>query len=605
MPTIAKTAVNAATLTELVRVAAEEYRLKTLQVFKDETKAPGKYSRARTYEQFYRRAREVACGLLRDGLRPGGVVCLMSENRPDWNVADFAILMNGCATAGIYTNDTAEHIKYKLNDTGARAIFIEDAKLLKKLATISPKETPALERVYLMDSRGVDIGYDERIVLFDALRRAGADAEVEAGVELDARAAAAVPSDLARLVYTSGTSGNPKGVMLTHANLLSNAACAGSRLGYGAEDDLLINYLPESHIFQTFLTLAAMMSGVAVGYSFRKTLTFDLPELRPTHFPGVQRVWAKIKEGIEAFRAQEVGPRLSAPALLRKFGMDRVRWFLSGAVKLDEFTYDFFKKELGVTIYEGYGLSETSPVIGLGSAAANKRGSVGLPLENLEVRIVDEGRNGVERGHPGEIAVRGPSVFVGYLNHEEKYREVVDARGWFYTGDRGYLDDDGFLYVLGRAGHCVKFSDGEHHDLEAIGFRVLGYTKILRQIAVNGEGRDYPVAILTLPEDEDDLRRIAKQLGVEYSNRIDFAYHPAVTAACRIDFESGLAEFSAKEKVPAVEVVRKALYIRPFSEEYGEKTPTSKLKLSGVLAKYKKQIDALYESDETFMIHKP
>jgi long-chain acyl-CoA synthetase len=223
----------------------------------------------------------------------------------------------------------------------------------------------------------------------------------------------------------------------------------------------------------------------------------------------------------------------------------------------------------------------------------------------VEVKVVDDKHKEVQSESVGEIVMRGDNVFVGYHNKMDKYKAVMDAAGWFYTGDRGYVDKDGFVYVLGRAGHNVKFADGEHHDLEEIGSRVIGYTKYISQIAIYGEYKDYPVAVVSLTDEEDDLKRMANEIGVAYSTRNEFAYNEKVIDVCKKEIALACETLRQKKEVQPIEDVRKVLYIRPMSEDNNEKTPTQKTRLNLILQKYEPQIQNLYESEEAFVVYKP
>ncbi|HOO57260.1 MAG TPA: AMP-binding protein [bacterium] len=609
MPVPERTA-SSGSLPEAIRLTSEEFSTETAQLYKEDSKIPGEYKYSRTHSEFYSQILLLAYGLIDLGLPSGAMVSILSENRPEWNISDFAILHNGCTTVGIYTNDSVEHIEFKMIDTQSYILFVEDKKQLGKVLSIPATDIPSVQHLVVYDCKDIDLASDPRLVSYESLIERGAAAGGSVRNELRKRLDGISLGTLARLVYTSGTSGNPKGAMLTHGNLLSNAVAATDSLRMTA-GDLLISFLPEAHVLQTILSLCALLNGGGLGYSFRKTLAADLTHVRPTLFPGVQRVWAKfhlnIEKNISGGLPKLIGmvsPGFLTNMIKKKAGIDRVRFFVSGAGKLEPYTYDFFHDRLGVTIFLGYGLSETSPVISVNNERDNKKGSSGKPIPGVEVKVVDAFRKEVPIGTTGEIATRGPNVFVGYYNQEARYKAVMDDEGWFYTGDRGYIDDDGFVFVLGRAGNRVKFSDGEHHDLEEISSRIMGFTKLLQQMAVFGEGKDYPVVICSLTDEEDDLRSLAKQLGVEYTSRDEFAYLPEVVKACREDFEQARQRVIDEFKIPGPEDIKKALYIRPMSEDNAEKTPTQKTRLNFIFDRYSGQIEELYASKECFMVHK-
>ncbi len=600
---------NAVSLNEAVRIACEEYKDLTAQKFKDESKLPGEFKHTRTFAEMDEHIGALACAICGLGVTEGAMISILSENRPEWNITDFANHRNACATVGVYTNDSVGHIKFKMIDTQSEILFVEDKKQLDKVMEIPQDEIPSVRHIVVYDTAEIDLAADKRLIAYGALLDGGREAAKNVRDEVARRSSGTTLKTLARLVYTSGTSGNPKGAMLTHGNLLSNTIGATTYIDMRPNDSL-ISFLPEAHVLQTILTLCALLSGAMLGYSFRKTLAGDLVELRPTLFPGVQRVWAgihtniekKISHGLPQFIGSVI-PEQFAKVIRNKAGIDKVRYFLSGAGKLEPHTYEFFRDKLGVLINLGYGLSETSPVISVNAEGQHKYGSSGKPIPKVEVKIVDAERRELPRGSVGEIAARGPNIFVGYYNQEAKYRSVVDSEGWFYTGDRGYLDEEGYLFVLGRAGHRVKFSDGEHHDLEEISSRFIAHTRLLQQIAVYGEGKDYAVAIVSLNDEDEELKSIGQLHGVPFTNRRDFAYNDKIIGLCRAEFEQVRRTVLQESKVPAAEDIKKVLYIRPMSEDNGEKTPTQKTRLNFIHDKYKAQIEELYQSDDTFMVH--
>lgn len=601
---------NAENLVQGLGIAVKHYGDNVCQMYKDETKEPGRYKHKRTLKEYYEIVKQLSCGLIAEGLQPGDHVSILAENRPEWNLMDHAILMIRGITVGIYTNDSIDIIHYKFDDTKSVAIVVEDKKQLSKVLKIPAAEAPALKKIILVDPAGVDVK-DARIVLYSDILKKGQTAGADVKKELEKRISEIKPSDVIRLVYTSGTSGKPKAVMLTHTNIKSNVNSGGDAVEIVGKD-ILISYMPEAHSFQTFLSQCLFLSGGCIAYSFRKTLINDLPLVRPTLFAGVQRVWAKIQSGLESKISSGlpkilsiIAPKFLAKMIKEKAGIDRVRLFVSGAGRLEPYTYDFFKKVLRVTIFLGYGLSETSPVISVNTDKNHRFGSSGKPVAGVEVKVVDEERKEVKIGETGEIVARGPNVFVGYYNKMDKYAEVMDKDGWFYTGDRGYLDKDGYVYVLGRAGHRVKFADGEHHDLEEIGARVIGHCKYVAQIAVYGEYMDYPVAIISLTDDEDDLKRMASEIGVAYTTRDEFAYNSKVVEICKKDFLNACETLRKNKEVQPIEDVQKGLYIRPMSEDNNEKTPTQKTRLNFVLQKFKNQCVALYDSADNFVVHMP
>lgn len=583
-------------LVAALEAAQTAYEGAVAQIFKDEK---GGYSGKRTLTEFVALAKVVAENLIALGLKEGARVGILSENRPEWNLSDVSTLMSRGTTVGFYINDTVDDIAYKINDTEMSFLFVDGAEKLEAVLSIDRKKIPSLARIVHYDPTERD---DDRLLPFDHLLR-----EVELR-EVLVRMGRIQSNDLCKIVYTSGTSGRPKGAMLTHWNLLSNVI-ASSRGVVIEEGDCVISYLPNAHIFQGFLDYAAWLNGAALGYSNRKTLREDLPKLRPTFVPGVPKVYKMLLQGIAA-RVEEMSqgqmslfaesfqPEVMGPMIRQAAGLDRVKFFVSGAAKLDVEVARLLQEKLGIVVYEGYGLSETSPVISVNTPEARKLGTVGRPIEGVQVKIVDEERNELPVGEKGEVAVKGDNVFQGYLNHPEHNRKVL-VDGWFYTGDRGMLDGEGFLTVYGRAGNRVKFANGEYYDLEEIGDKFIRNCRLIGQIVASGEQKDYPVALICLSEDLQVAQAAAQKMGIEFKDPYELVYHPKIVEAVKQEF------YQARDKSGQdnpLEKIQKAIYLRPFSAENKEATTTQKTRLRYCLDKYQPHLEKLYEGDEDFVV---
>lgn len=583
-------------LVAALEAAQTAYEGAVAQIFKDEK---GAYSQKRSLSEFVALAKVVAAHLIGAGLKEGGRVGILSDNRPEWNVSDVAALMSRGTTVGFYTNDTVDDIAYKINDTEMSLLFVENDEKLATVLAIERKKVPLLAHIVHYEPTQHQ---DDRLIPFERLVR-----ETDLG-EVKVRSERIQSRDLCKIVYTSGTSGRPKGAMLTHWNLLANVI-ASSRGVVIEHGDCVISYLPNAHIFQGFLDYAAWLNGAALGYSNRKTLRDDLPKLRPTFFPGVPKVYKMLLQGIAA-RVEELSqgsmslftdsfqPEVMGPMIRHTAGLDRVKFFVSGAAKLDVQVARLLEEKLGLVIYEGYGLSETSPVISVNTPEARKLGTVGRPIEGVQVKIVDEERNELPVGERGEVAVKGENVFQGYLNHPEHNRKVL-VDGWFYTGDRGMLDEEGYLTVYGRAGHRVKFANGEYYDLEEIGDKFIRDCRLIGQIVASGEQKDYPVALICLSEDLQVAQVVAQKMGIEFKDPYELVYHPKIVEAVKQEFYQA-RERSGKES--PLEKIQKAIYLRPFSAENKEATTTQKTRVRYCIDKYQSHLDALYEREEHFVV---
>ncbi|MGH7544709.1 MAG: AMP-dependent synthetase/ligase, partial [Gemmatimonadota bacterium] len=409
--------------------------------------------------------RRLALGLRDLGLRRGDRVAILSENRPEWHYADFACATSGLTSVPIYATLPADPIEYMLKDSEARAIFVSNAEQLDKVRRLRPT-CPALEHAILFDGAG---RADPFVVPLETVM-AGGDAEIAAGRGAAYReeALAARPHDLLTILYTSGTTGRPKGVMLTHNNLVSNLRGVLQILPVGP-DDTALSFLPLSHIFERLVAYAFFAAGITVAYCPSHEIVRDyLPEVRPTVMTAVPRVYEKVylavHDRVQAGSAlrrkiffwarsvaaewterklsgRAVGPalavqhRLADRLVYRKVRArtgGRIRFFISGGAPLDPRLGRFFYG-FGLRIIEGYGLTETSPVICVNPPGRLKFGTVGLPIPGVEVAIAAD----------GEILTRGPHIMSAYYKMPEETAAVIDADGWFHTGDIGELDEDG------------------------------------------------------------------------------------------------------------------------------------------------------------------
>lgn len=420
----------------------------------------------------YRRVMGVAAELRRRGIAPGDRVAILAENRVEWVIADMAILVCGAATVPIYATLTGEQIAYLLHHSGTKTAFVSTAAQLAKLRSIQ-RET-AVESVILMDEPATDSGA-ESMAAFMAQGPTGRVAE------LDAQARQIRPGDLATLIYTSGTTGVPKGAMLTHGNIASNIGVSLEEFDFAQGEDLAISFLPLSHITARHVDYAELYRGVTIAYCpYLEDMPRMMKQLRPTIFVAVPRVYEKIYNQVqrnvakglkrqiyrwamsvgwahrELIEAGQTPPqlvwKLANFLFFRKVAEamgGRVRIFISGGAPLGRELAEWYC-HIGLFIHEGYGLTETSPVIAVNTPKARRLGTVGRPLRNLEVHIAGD----------GELLVRGPSVFKGYWNMPDETAAAFED-DWFKTGDIGRIDEDGFLSITDRKKDLIKTSGGK------------------------------------------------------------------------------------------------------------------------------------------------
>ncbi len=553
-----------------------------------------------SYPQLLQSARDIARGLIALGIERGDRVAILCDTRPEWTLADAGVMCAGAVTAPIYHTNSPEECEYVLVHSDSRLVFCEDTGQLAKVEQVRER-CPELEHVVLLTGEG------RGARTLAELRAAGAKVDAE---EVDRRVAAVRPSDLATLVYTSGTTGPPKACMLSHANWMATAHLYEEVLDFEEPPVIVFMFLPLAHSLARIIQMVTLDVGGTLAFWQRdpKRLLEDIREVSPTHLTSVPRVFEKIFTAASAgvaeqsalkaaiFRwslatGREARRRESEPAdwLLRLrhdladrlvlskvrglFG-DRLRLAMSGAAPIAADVLEFFDAS-GVTVLEGWGLSESTAAGTLNTTRERRIGTVGMPLPQVEVRIAAD----------GEILMRGPHVFDGYLKDDGATEEAF-ADGWFRTGDVGSLQD-GFLTITGRKKELIITSSGKNvspANLET----ALKESRWISQAVVYGDNRPYLVALITL--DPDETPALAAQLGIEpeWSALVG---DERVRALIGKVVEESNARFARIEQIK-----RFALLDHDLSQADGELTPTLKLRRKKVYAKFADQIDALYAS---------
>jgi long-chain acyl-CoA synthetase len=549
-------------------------------------------------DEFHQRVAAVSCALRNWGINHGDRVAILSENRPEWMIADFAALLIGAVTVPIYATLTAEQTAYILNDSGARVVFVSSEAQLLKVRSI--RGQTALEKIVVMDA----------VESADALRmeeiRPAGKTDIES---LEAGARAISPDDLATIIYTSGTTGTPKGVMLTHGNMASNLNCSLAEFPV-QPGDVSISFLPLSHVTARHVDCALLYRGVTLAHL---AVVNDLPrtllEVKPTFFVAVPRVYEKIyfqtqqkaggfpastfynwalsvgKENREEVLAGRK-PTSQSWKLADRLVFSKVRAglggqisiFISGGAPLGRELAEWYAS-IGIRIHEGYGLTETSPVIAVNTPHAHKLGTVGKPLPNIEVRIAED----------GEVLVRGPSVFKEYWNKPKETAEAF-VEGWFKTGDIGNLDADGFLSITDRKKDLIKTSGGKFIAPQPIE-NSLKHNALIAEAVVLGEKRKFP-AVLIAPN-FPVLEGWARGHEVIFSSRQELVGLPVVRVLYEgivEEFNGGLARFEKLKRV--------LLVAEEFSAENGTLTASMKLRRRVVEERYQREIDAMYAQAE-------
>lgn len=557
--------------------------------------------------QIYQRVRKLGKTFLDWGASKGDRIALISENRWEWAITDFAALAIGAVDVPIYPTLTGEQIAVLLQDADCRIAVVSTRQQFDKLNAVR-SQTP-LERVVLMDSASTPAS--GAIAMSEVL--AGADARgSEREAAFDALVRAAQPRDLATLIYTSGTTGEPKGVMLTHGNVAANQNYCASDFDFNSTDSC-ISFLPLSHITARALDYVMYGRGAQVAYcaQFDK-LPQAMREVRPTVVVGVPRVYEKIRQAVEqkssgssvkkkmlawALRTggshrdivyaggkpSSVGWKLASKLVYSKvreaFG-GRVRYFVSGGAPLGIDTAKWFA-DVGIPVWEGYGLTETSPVIALNTPLNQRMGSVGKPISNVELKFAED----------GELLVRGASVFAGYWQKPAATAECIDQDGWFNTGDIAHLDDDRFLYITDRKKELLKTSGGKLVAPQPIENK-LKNSVLVGQVALVGDKHKFISALIS--PNFAALEGVAKQQGIEANTRAELVADSRVVALYSEivrTVNGGLANFET--------IKRFRLVAEEWTQESGELTPSMKLKRRVILEKYAALVVALYADEAT------
>jgi long-chain acyl-CoA synthetase len=558
--------------------------------------------------EFGRRVARMAHALQDWGIRRGDRVALLSENRPEWPVADIASLLLGAVTVPLYTTLTPEQTAFVLNDSGCRIIFLSSEPQLRKVLSIL--DQTKLEKIVVMDPvafTGDLAPFGGKCISMLPVLQQGPE-HLDAEIESCARSIG--PNDLATIVYTSGTTGAPKGAMLTHGNIASNIQC--SLLGFDMRPGLVsVSFLPLCHITARHVDFSMLYHGVTLAYCpFIDQLPATLLEIRPSLFVAVPRVYEKIHAQAELQAkgfpkskifdwALSVG-RNHKPEILAgrtptsrnwklanklvfskiRAGMGgRVETFISGGAPLGRDLAEWYA-DAGIRIHEGYGLTETSPVIAVNTPVNHRIGTVGKILPNLEVRIAED----------GEILVKGPSVFQGYWNRPEETKAAL-VDGWFKTGDIGNIDADGYLSVTDRKKDLLKTSGGKFIAPQPIE-NSLKLNPLIGIAAIIGDRRKFP-AVLVSPN-FSLLEPWARENNVSFTSHAELIANPKVQQLYEGiigGINDNLARFEKLKRV--------LLVADEFTVENGAFTPSFKLRRRVVEDRYKKEIEEMYKKAET------
>lgn len=555
--------------------------------------------------------KDVARGLLQMGLGKDDSIAILSENRPEWAFADLGIYATKSVVVPLYWTLTPSQIRYILKDCAARAIFVSNEEYLDRILEIRD-ELPDLGTIIVFDtipSRTLPEG----VMYLEDLVALGNAAPHDVWENLGRSIAGGRLTDLATIIYTSGTTGEPKGVVLTHDNFLSNVRGVLEVIDV-RETDSCLSFLPLSHVFERIALYLFLYVGGLIHYAESiDTVVDNMSEVNPTILVSVPRIYEKafgrildrvressfirrmifaacLKIGSKVSRRLQAGQPIEGAmarghrladklvfAKLRATFGGRIRLMISGGAPLNKYIAEFFHAA-GLLILEGYGLTETSPVISANFVDSLRFGTVGHTIPGVDVKIAED----------GEILARGPNIMVGYYNRPEDTAEAIDADGWFHTGDIGHIDDDGFLVITDRKKAMIVTAAGKNVAPAGIE-NALSADKFINQAFAYGDARKY-ISALIVP-DWERVEKYAEEHKVKFTARAELCDHPVIKGLIQKRIDAALEEFAPFEHVKKFRIME-----QEFSQEDGEVTPTLKLKRKEITRKYWKELDSLYEN---------
>ena len=558
------------------------------------------------YRELAERVQDLSLGLRELGVRRGDRVAILSENRPEWAITDYACLAARAADVPIYPTLPARQVEYILRDSGAMAAVVSSTAQLGKLLSVRER-LPALAHVIALDAGATAPG----VLTFDSVLARGRSAR-ERHPSWREEALTVAPDDLATLIYTSGTTGDPKGVMLSHGNIASNVTTSVDLFSFTAEDECL-SFLPLSHIFERMFGHYCMFhAGVVITYAESvDTVPANMLEIRPHLMASVPRlyekIYARVLDSVRTSSAlrkrmfawgRRVGERWAELTIsgepvpaglqvqkaladrlvfakLRKRTGGRIRFFISGGAPLSPDIARFFYAA-GLPILEGYGLTETSPVMAVNTFQHHRLGTVGKAIPGVEIRIAAD----------GEIITRGPNVMCGYFNKPEATAEAIDEEGWFHTGDIGTIDADGFLSITDRKKDLIVTAGGKNIAPQPIE-NLAKSSKFVATAVMIGDRRPFPV-MLVVPN-EIQVKGWAEHKGLPDGDLEQLLGLPEVRQKIEREVRMTLRDLAQ------FEMPKKLLLLpRDFSVEAGELTPTLKVRRRIVEERHRQAIEGLY-----------
>ena len=567
-----------------------------------------------TWQEYYQRARELALAMLAMGVEKGDFVGVLGENSPEWLYIDMATQMVGAVTVGIYTTNSAGQVRYIVDHAGCKLLFAENEEQVDKWLAFR-EECPGLEKVIYWDDKGLRRLQIGNLLDFQQVLLTGREKAGDLTGKLQERIEQAVEEDLAILVYTSGTTGPPKGVMLTSKNLLWSAEGITKMDPDGLlfENEEIMSFLPLCHIFERmFSVYIQLVMGYTLNFVERiDTVAQNLREIHPTIGYAVPRIWEKyyssiyirmkdakpvkrlvyglaLKSAMAYSEAKLAGKQPSLRVRIANFfaqrfvfyylkerlGMEKMRFAFSGAAPISPDILAFFNA-IGLPLFEGYGMTETSALLTFSTPKSFKLGTVGKPFPGVDFKISEE----------GEILARHPGVFKGYYKNPEATDAALQD-GWMHTGDIGEVDDEGFVRIVDRKKDIIITAGGKNIAPQYIENK-LKFSPYINDAIVIGDRRKFLTAIIVL--DEDNINKFAQDNKVQYSTYADLAEHPDIRELIEKEVNNVNGQLARVESVRKFTILNKRLY-----QEDGEVTPTMKVKRKHINETYKDLIEAMY-----------
>lgn len=568
--------------------------------------------RAISWREYGENARAVGLGLVALGLRRGDVISVMSENSKEWLYTDLGVQCAGGITSGIYPTDSARQLAYLVNDSASRFLFVEDEEQLDKYLELRA-QMPTVEKVIVYDLEGLRDFRDPQVISFDRLRALGEALRLEQPQLWELLIAQSQPDDVAMLIYTSGTTGPPKGAMISQHNCLAQMVILQRQLPTFDRDEQL-SFLPLCHIAErSFSVLWPLATGSTINFAESlETVPENIREVSPTVFFAVPRIWEKFYSSItlrmkdatrfgqwayrtalaagyrladRRLRGQAISPLLRLQWLLsdwtvfrnvrRMLGLDRVRFAVTGAAPISPDLIRWFMA-LGIEMYELYGQTETTGAVTTNWRGHMKLGSAGQVVDGMELKLSEA----------GEVLVRGPMVFRGYLNQPDKTRETLAPDGWLHTGDVGRLEEDGFLYLTDRMKDIIITAGGKNITPSEIENQ-LKFSPYISDTVVIGDRRPYLTCLVMI--DQENVEKFAQDNNIPFTNYASLCRSPEVQALIWQEIEKVNRDFARVETIKRFRLIEQQL-----TAEDEELTPTMKLKRKYVNEKYKDLIESMY-----------